>query len=94
MTRADGAPCHLLDALGHGFELLYVGNGARPAPPDGIAMVVVGKDLIDTTGRFTERFDAQPGSAYLLRPDQHLCARWRSFDADKVRMARLRALGH
>jgi 3-(3-hydroxy-phenyl)propionate hydroxylase len=50
--------------------------------------------LRDATGRFTERFDAQPGSTYLLRPDQHLCARWRSFDPNKVRAARLRALGH
>jgi 3-(3-hydroxy-phenyl)propionate hydroxylase len=57
-------------------------------------MMVIGDDIVDSSGRFTERFDARPGSAYLLRPDQHLCARWRSFDAGKVRAARLRALGN
>lgn len=39
----------------------------------------------------TGRFDAQPGTAYLIRPDQHVCARWRKLDADKLRQATLRA---
>jgi len=94
MVRPDGGACHLLDVLGHGFEVLTVADGAWPTAPDGITMFVIGEDLKDSTGRFAERFDALPGSTYLLRPDQHLCARWRSFDADKVRAARQRALGH
>jgi 3-(3-hydroxy-phenyl)propionate hydroxylase len=94
MTGAGGEDCHLLDTLGRGFELIYVADGARPAAPDGVRMIVIGDDLRDRAGLFAQRFDARPGSAYLLRPDQHLCARWRSFDADKVRAARLRALGH
>jgi 3-(3-hydroxy-phenyl)propionate hydroxylase len=93
MVRGDGE-CHLLDALGGGFELIYVADGARGALSAGIRMVTIGEDLRDASGRFAERFDAQPGSTYLLRPDQHLCGRWRSFDAEKVRAARLRALGH
>ena len=92
--RRDGRHCHLLDMLGRGFELLYVADGTRPVIPEGISMMVIGDDIVDSSGRFTERFDARPGSAYLLRPDQHLCARWRSFDAGKVRAARLRALGN
>ena len=46
--------------------------------PAGIKLTVIGRDLIDTRGDFAERFDAQPGTGYLLRPDQHICARWRT----------------
>ncbi|WP_114969082.1 FAD-dependent oxidoreductase [Rhodoferax ferrireducens] len=47
--------------------------------------------LVDEKGRFAERFDAQAGTAYLLRPDQHVAARWRAFDAEAVRAALARA---
>jgi 3-(3-hydroxy-phenyl)propionate hydroxylase len=93
MQTGDGTPCHLVAQLSNGFELLYVRNGATPVPPDGIKLTVIGDDLKDTHGHFARRFDATPGAAYLLRPDQHLCARWRSFDAGKIRAARDRALG-
>jgi 3-(3-hydroxy-phenyl)propionate hydroxylase len=39
-----------------------------------------------------KRYDAQPGSVYLLRPDQHVCARWRNPTPEAVRAARDRAL--
>jgi 3-(3-hydroxy-phenyl)propionate hydroxylase len=39
------------------------------------------------------RYDGQPGTVYLLRPDQHVCARWRKLDAAKVRAALARATG-
>ena len=48
----------------------------------------------DSTGLAAARYDAAPGSFYLLRPDQHVCARWRSFDAHAVRAAVARACGH
>ncbi|PIF76168.1 3-(3-hydroxy-phenyl)propionate hydroxylase [Variovorax sp. 54] len=35
----------------------------------------------------TQRYDAQPGTVYLLRPDQHVCARWRQPTAAKLRAA-------
>jgi len=41
-----------------------------------------------------QRFDALPGTFYLLRPDQHVCARWRTFDSARVRRAVLRATGN
>jgi 3-(3-hydroxy-phenyl)propionate hydroxylase len=47
----------------------------------------------DVHGRFVQRFDAQSGSAWLLRPDQHIVARWRTVDVDKVQAALWRALG-
>lgn len=50
--------------------------------------------LIDSKQRIRERYDLQPGTSYLLRPDQHVAARWRQFDADKVRTALVRATGN
>jgi 3-(3-hydroxy-phenyl)propionate hydroxylase len=39
-----------------------------------------------------QRYDGQPGTVYLIRPDQHVAARWRRFDAAAVRAALQRAL--
>ena len=49
-------------------------------------------DWIDAQGLARERYDLQPGSALLLRPDQHVCARWRRPDGDALRAALQRAL--
>ena len=45
----------------------------------------------DVEGLVRKRFDGRPGSAYLLRPDQHVAARWREPDAAKIREAVARA---
>jgi 3-(3-hydroxy-phenyl)propionate hydroxylase len=47
--------------------------------------------LVDPSGLAARRFDARPGTAYLLRPDQHVAARWRALDAGAVRAAVARA---
>ena len=47
--------------------------------------------LRDCEGLLRQRYDGRPGTCYLLRPDQHVCARWRRFDADDVRAAIRRA---
>ncbi len=49
-------------------------------------------DIFDTSGLLTQRYDLQPGTAVLLRPDQHLCARWRRADVATVQHAVRRAL--
>jgi 3-(3-hydroxy-phenyl)propionate hydroxylase len=48
--------------------------------------------LHDKDGLIRKRYDMTPGSVYLFRPDQHVAARWRSFDAGKVRAAVRRSL--
>ena len=45
----------------------------------------------DGRGRFAERYDSAPGTVYLIRPDQHVAARWRAFDAGRVKAALARA---
>ena len=46
----------------------------------------------DAEGLLAQRFDGEPETAYLIRPDQHVCARWRSPNAPAIRGAGLRAL--
>ncbi|MBI5791226.1 MAG: FAD-dependent oxidoreductase [Rhodocyclales bacterium] len=45
----------------------------------------------DVRGIAAQRYDARPGTSYLIRPDQHVAARWRQIDAEKVRAAVARA---
>ena len=48
--------------------------------------------VIDHEGLVAERYDMLPGTVVLLRPDQHVCARWREPSAEAVRAALTRAL--
>lgn len=61
--------------------------------PKGGARAVAGVDVIeDSEGLAAQRYDAHPGTFYLLRPDQHVCARFRTADAGAVRAALARAI--
>jgi len=52
----------------------------------------VGADLVvDHQGVTARRLDATPGTAYLLRPDQHVAGRWRRLEARAVQAALARA---
>ena len=63
----------------------------RPATP---AAEPTPDALHDLHGLAARRYDARPGTCYLIRPDQHVAARWRRFDATAVRAALARASGH
>ncbi len=53
------------------------------------------RDVVgDPEGLVAARYDGRAGTCYLFRPDQHVCARWRAFDANAVRTALARATGH
>jgi 3-(3-hydroxy-phenyl)propionate hydroxylase len=69
----------------------------------GAAQPVAGADrtLPDAQGRLRERYgvptgedpsSCADGAAYLLRPDQHICARWLQLDATRLQAALAQAL--
>jgi 3-(3-hydroxy-phenyl)propionate hydroxylase len=43
--------------------------------------------VFDSQGFVAQRYDAQVGTTYLLRPDQHVTARWKRFDLGVIRDA-------
>ena len=47
--------------------------------------------VTDSEGLAARRCDARAGTTYLIRPDQHVVARWRRFDDQAVRVALARA---
>ncbi len=90
----------LLAHLRAGFTLLTFGMpiaseaiAALADDPIGCTVVQVGSDngVVDRDGLLARRYDARPGTCYLFRPDQHVCARWRAFDLRRVRAAITRA---
>ena len=86
---------HLLDRLGDHFTLLAI-NADIPddlvAPNAHIDVVNIKAD--DATGAIADRYLGDNASAiYLVRPDQHVAARWAEFDVDIVTAAVQRALG-
>jgi 3-(3-hydroxy-phenyl)propionate hydroxylase len=76
----------LLRQLGHGFTLMVCG-----AAPSWAAELPLATLSVPGDGTLAARYDLTPGAAYLLRPDQHVCARWREPTAVKVRAALKRA---
>ena len=59
---------------GLGVRLIVVAADAKLAVASGTDVQL----LIDHKGRFKERYDALQGTAYLVRPDQHVASRWRT----------------
>jgi 3-(3-hydroxy-phenyl)propionate hydroxylase len=70
-----------------GLPLQVIAVGA-PQPVAG-----ADRTLADAQARLRERHGLQAGGAYLLRPDQHICARWNRLDADRLRDALHAAAG-
>ncbi|MDV4166768.1 FAD-dependent oxidoreductase [Rhodovulum sp. FJ3] len=99
-----GSPCpdaplgdgFLLDHLGNDFVLLAI-NADVPAQitEDGIPIRrVTLSTQDDATGALAERYLGAVASAvYLIRPDQHVAARWDHFDETTVRRALRTACG-
>ncbi len=86
-----------LNTVGGRFTALVFGDGpsVQEINVDGILcdVLVVGRDIEDKKGLLAERYDGQNGTAYLLRPDQHVAARWRDFDEGRIKSAINKATG-
>ena len=97
-----GAPCpdapveggYVLDLLGDRFTLLAIDTDAPEAVSE--AGLTAQRVKLSAVGRddFRTRYlGTAPGAVYLIRPDQHVVARWPSFDEARVRQAMRRAVG-
>jgi 3-(3-hydroxy-phenyl)propionate hydroxylase len=88
ITLADGGSSWLLRELGTDFTLLVFAEApAWTHDLPFIRTLVVGKDVLDPSGLLASRLDAAPGTAYLIRPDQYICARWREPSRARVMAA-------
>ena len=73
------------------FTLLEFSNGAAIDPPDGVGVIRIDDCRPDLAGA---RYDAEPGTAYLLRPDGYVAARFRHPTRAALDAALARAAGH
>lgn len=102
LKDANNNDIWLLDILANQFTVLYFAPQDEQKDLDAelkaqiskdINVLTVGKDVFDTSGLAAKRYDAKPGSLYLFRPDQYLCARARRLDMAALTKAYEKALG-
>jgi 3-(3-hydroxy-phenyl)propionate hydroxylase len=107
LHRADGSRTWLLRELSRppqGFVALVAAGGDTSIgqdldTPDVPVTVLTVRlhgahtepTLSDSEGLLAQRYDLKPGTVVLLRPDQHVCARWRHPTPAQIRAALRRA---
>jgi len=106
---AGGRAGWLLEHLGGDFTLLVLADAPADIPDRGVLerlegapkLCLVGRNgiegagnamLLDREGLVHTRYGG-PGAVYLIRPDQHVAARFRGFDATAINQALARACG-
>ena len=98
MATRGGEQAYLTDAFRKGgtdFTLLSFSNGAAIDAPDSVKDIRIGGEggLADSQGLAAKRYDAEPGTSYLLRPDGYVAARFRRPTRAGVAAALSRAQG-
>jgi 3-(3-hydroxy-phenyl)propionate hydroxylase len=90
-ASGSGVPASIQEVLQaarrKGLKIRLTAVGARQPVPG------ADQTLADADGDVRERYGiAAEGGAYLLRPDQHICARWLQLDAPRLQAALAAAL--
>ena len=100
LTDAAGKSTWLLHHLTGEFHGVLYGDTndlerAQPALaglPEQVKLLVIAPKgstaeaghLVDSAGAYASFYDARPGTIYLMRPDQHVAARWRTLNIPAV----------
>ena len=96
IVRADGSAGWLLRELNPtGFSALVFGDGGSDLAERSASAVAEADPSVKLVrialnaghALAAQRYDARPGTVYLLRPDHHVCARWRQPSAQAIRTA-------
>jgi len=82
----DRAALERLRAHPAGLHELIVASSGTPFP-------MTAPLVVDMQGLARQRYGARPGSVHLIRPDQHLAARWHRFELTRTLEALDRAAG-
>jgi 3-(3-hydroxy-phenyl)propionate hydroxylase len=104
VLTAHGGRQWFLQQVGDRFTTVFFTDVYSPAAelsqapvmqvlPAGASTPSHANAIVDVDGLLAARFDARPGTTYLLRPDQHVAARWREFDPTRVKAAWSRSTG-
>jgi 3-(3-hydroxy-phenyl)propionate hydroxylase len=98
ISARSGENAYLTDAFikaGTRFTLLEFANGAGLDVPDGVGVIRIGGQdgFSESAGLVGARYDAEPGTAYLLRPDGYVAARFRHPTRSALDAALARASG-
>ncbi|KZL15400.1 3-(3-hydroxy-phenyl)propionate/3-hydroxycinnamic acid hydroxylase [Pseudovibrio axinellae] len=91
-SDAPTANGYLLDQLGNSFQLLAVNADV----PDTVEVngITISALRVEANDEMKARYLGEKDSAvYLMRPDQHVAARWESYDGDQVIKAMNRTIG-
>ena len=74
------------------FTLVTYEHPDPAALADGLACIAIGPaGFADASGAFAERWGAQPGSAFLLRPDGYVASRMKHPTSERIKAALRRA---
>lgn len=96
-----GSPCpdadlgegFLLDQLGDRFTLLALNCAAEPLSEAGLDVDVLTLEAPEGSDLAARYLGLSPSGVYLIRPDQHVAARWETHEGAAIRAALRRAIG-